>query len=207
MLHAVAGTAEITLTELTLRCLSALASHCFDLKPIFSSYDVHSSVETWKGVSCCLQEANSPVVNKKCTHFFIMVSRAPRSSIKGKQGKEWISRKGSRQAKVGKEGELLLFLPSRLLGPSVYAGVHRCTLPSENTPSLSLIQIQRPERKQKLNTQHKGRHRDKASGWDLPKEIKFSLASRDGGGSVKPLAPGLIKMHGHISCPSCGVHE
>lgn len=104
MLHTVTATAEITLTELTLRCLSALALHCFDLKPIFSSYDVHSSVETWKGVGCCLQEANSSVMNKKCTHFFIMVLRAPRSSIKGKQGKEWISRQGLKTGKGGEGG-------------------------------------------------------------------------------------------------------
>lgn len=41
-------------------------------------------------------------MNKKCTHIFIMVLRAPKSSIKGKQGKEWISRQRLRQAKVGK---------------------------------------------------------------------------------------------------------
>lgn len=80
-----------------------------------------------------------------------MVLRAPRSSIKGKQGKEWISRQRLRQAQVGKKGQLpvLPSLPSRWLGvqvcdtiPSVYAveniyaGVHGGTLSSENTPAL-----------------------------------------------------------------------
>lgn len=50
--------------------------------------------------------SKQPSNEQESTHFFIMVLRAPRSSIKGKQGKEWVSRQRLRQAKVGKEGEL-----------------------------------------------------------------------------------------------------
>lgn len=151
-----ASTAEITLTEPTLRCLSALALHCFDLKPIFNSYDVHSSVETWKGVSCCLQEANSPVVTRNAHTSSSWSYGPPDQALRASRGRSGYPDKGSRQAKVGKEGELpvLLFLPSRLLGPSVYAGVHRCTLPSENTPSLRLMTYSNPTTREKAETEH-----------------------------------------------------
>lgn len=100
--------------------------------------------------------SKQPSNEQESTHFFIMVLRAPRSSIKGKQGKEWVSRQRLRQAKVGKEGELpvLLFLPSRLLGPSVHAGVHRCTLPSENTPPLRSMTYSNPTTREKAETEY-----------------------------------------------------